>query len=55
LKPTWSGTDPGHADGAAAVATAPSDLRSYRYCPVFVAVSIARPESWFLPVTSVRM
>jgi hypothetical protein len=29
--------------------------RYYRYVPVFVAVSIARPASWFFPVTSVRM
>jgi hypothetical protein len=28
---------------------------SYRYWPVLVAVSIARPESAFLPVTRVRM
>ena len=28
---------------------------SYRYWPVFVAVSIARPDSWFFPVTRVRM
>lgn len=27
----------------------------HRYWPVLVAVSITLPESWFLPVTSVRM
>ena len=27
----------------------------YRYWPVLLAVSIARPDSAFLPVTSVRM
>lgn len=32
-----------------------STKRTYRYVPVFVAVSIARPASWFFPVTSVRM
>jgi hypothetical protein len=28
---------------------------SYRYWPVLVAVSMARPDSAFLPVTRVRM
>ncbi|GAB2754019.1 hypothetical protein GCM10027174_31750 [Salinifilum aidingensis] len=37
-------------------ATAPPQRRvGYRYWPVFVAVSIARPDSWFFPLTSVRM
>ncbi|SDK18830.1 hypothetical protein SAMN04487820_105150 [Actinopolyspora mzabensis] len=27
----------------------------YRYWPVLVAVSIALPDSWFLPLTRVRM
>ena len=35
--------------------TAPSVRWSYRYWPVLLAVSIARPDSAFLPVTSVRM
>ena len=30
-------------------------LRTYRYWPVLLAVSMARPDSWFLPVTRVRM
>ncbi|GAA0212188.1 hypothetical protein GCM10010492_07560 [Saccharothrix mutabilis subsp. mutabilis] len=33
----------------------PGEGASYRYWPVLVAVSIARPDSWFLPVTRVRM
>ena len=28
---------------------------SYKYWPVLVAVTVARPESAFLPVTRVRM
>jgi len=31
------------------------DGRCYRYWPVLLAVSIARPDSAFLPVTRVRM
>ena len=41
----WPGSteEPGHRRGR------------YRYWPVFDAVSIARPDSAFFPVTSVRM
>jgi hypothetical protein len=37
------------------LAAVPESVRCYRYVPVLVAVSIARPDSWLLPVTSVRM
>gem|GEM_PF-3438876 len=44
------------ADGPdAGCASGPVGVASYRYWPVFDAVSIARPVASFLPVTSVRM
>ncbi|SDE54794.1 hypothetical protein SAMN05660485_01033 [Blastococcus fimeti] len=51
-------TRAGRGDGpapAGAGAGPSSSVRIYRYWPVFVAVSIARPDSLPLPLISVRM
>ena len=51
---------PVHVGHAGTVAAGPRGAdrplrRRYRYCPVLVAVSMARPDSLPLPLMSVRM